>query len=292
MTATLTAPPPSASARGVYMTHADYYAEHPTDARYDEERDILALRRHVQETGSKDGFVPRYPCSGTLEWHDHDGPVWIAVCSECGFEIGVPAKTIDPAAEIERRKARAHFPSLFADKPFDPSPGSASARAMLRQWVERWKDEDRPPAPALVGPPGRGKTHLMVLVAGDLVRRHLVDAMYAPAGELIEAMRESFRDGIGTRSDTVDRATTCGLLVLDDMAKAPTDWCAERIYELIDARYRAGLPVLMGTNVPVMEWPEAFTPRTASRLAALTAPVAMDGPDWRQQGPAESSDIF
>lgn len=252
-------------------------ASDATGQRQAEEHEIRRKRDYaLRHGGSVEGYEASYPCPGVMEWHDHDGAIWMAVCSVCGESIGVKIK--DPAAEVKRRVDRAHFPEMFRTKVFEPTEGSAQARAMLRSWLDRWEDDKRPPAPALIGANGRGKTHLLVLVAGDLIRNRLVDVLFAPAGELVEAMRQD-------NDDRVARAYTCGLLILDDMAQAPTDWTAERMFELIDARYRNGLPLLLSTNAPIMEWSDAFGPRVASRLAEMTAPVVMEGPDWRQSPP-------
>lgn len=274
------------------MSHEELLAGDPVGQRQAAEHDILAKRRHVMEHGTEKGFTPTFPCKGEMEWQDQSSAVWEAVCSVCGFELGVPARSINPAAEIERRTRIAGFPEMFGDKPFVPSDGTAQARAMLKKWLDLWEAAWRPPSPALVGPPGRGKTHLLVRVAASLIRHHMTDVMYAQAGELIESMRSQFGNGdVDVTSGIGRRASRCGLLVLDDLAKPPTDWCSERVYELIDARYRAGLPILMSTNVPVGEWREVFTARTASRLAEMTAPVLVEGPDWRQSPPAAAGSL-
>jgi DNA replication protein DnaC len=164
---------------------------------------------------------------------------------------------------------------MFEGKPFDATPGTLEARTLLRSWVEGWGTADRPP-PALTGPSGRGKTHLIVLAAATLIDRHQVDVMFVPAGELVES----------TRSDAgrMERAVTCGLLVLDDLSHAPTDWTAESLYQLVDIRYRHGRSILLSTNAAVKEWPDTFGDRTASRLVGMTDPVAVSGPDFRQVG--------
>jgi len=262
----------------------------PIGLRQAEEHEAKRQRDYALHHGGKlDGYEPRHPCPGVMEWHDHDGPIWLAACSVCNETIGV--RVPDPAAEVKRRVERAHFPEMFRTKVFEPTEGSAQARTMLRAWLDRWEDDDRPPAPALIGPNGRGKTHLLVLIGGDLIRNRLVDVLFTPAGELVERMRQE-------SDDRVARAYTCGLLILDDLAQAPTDWTAERMFELVDARYRNGLPLLISTNVPIVEWSDAFGPRVASRLAEMTAPVVMEGPDWRQNPPrvggsaAAAADMF
>jgi DNA replication protein DnaC len=65
-----------------------------------------------------------------------------------------------------------------------------------------------------------------------------------------------------------------------------TDWRADRIAALIDARYRADLPVMATTNIAPARWPDAFDARTASRLQEMSTPYELLGVDRRSSAPA------
>jgi chromosomal replication initiation ATPase DnaA len=253
-------------------TMSDIWKGH---GQFERERHRAAFE---ERTGSLDGYQPPKPeelCDGIFEWYSRSGPVWLAACTVCNQDIGVNAKHFDPAEAVSRRRSSAGFPSAFEGKPFDATPGTLEARTLLRSWVEGWGTADRPP-PALTGPAGRGKTHLLVLAAATLIDRHQVDVMFTPAGELVESQRGD--------TSRMERAVSCGLLVLDDLSHAPTEWTAEGLYQLVDVRYRHGRPILLSTNAPVKAWPDTFGDRTASRLVGMTDPVAVTGPDFRQLG--------
>lgn len=225
-----------------------------------------------------------FPCLGDLVLLDDDGATHRAVCCDaCRFETTIKRSDIDPALIGMERVARAHLPVAMVGLQFEPTPHSELARSALRRYVERWRDTERPKVPLLVGKCGRGKTHLLTLAAESLARTHHVVLRYFSTAELLDALKRSY-DRNAEWCAEWERAVTVPLLVLDDLgAEHMTDWSRERMSTLIDARYRAQLPVLAATNVPVEEWQAQFGGRTASRLSGMTLPVTMEGPDRRQQ---------
>lgn len=122
----------------------------------------------------------------------------------------------------------------------------------------------------LSGPYGSGKSHLAYATAGAFLRAgHAVYISTVP--DLLEALRRGFNgqgeDSYERRFDTVCRAE---LLVLDDLgAQSQTEWAAEKLYQIIDFRYRLRLPLMVTTNV------NPFAP--AGRLDQRVLSRLMDG---------------
>lgn len=78
------------------------------------------------------------------------------------------------------------------------------------------------------------------------------------------------------------------LLVLDDLgAHRGTEWAEERLFALIDARYRDGLPLVVTSNVSLLE----VAPRVRSRLAdvQVSTVVRFTGPDRRTAPPRDAA---
>lgn len=250
-----------------WMSHADYERRFPRAARY---------RAAMQ--GESFG-----PCEGMLHFFDTDSPTWTVECDRCppgAFRTSVRRTEVDPVSLTHEQLAKAGLPAQYVDKPFEQTEGTEAARLLLRRWIEHFSDVGRPKAPALVGDPGRGKTHLLTQTAVYLIRKHLTVVRYTTMPELIEVARDAIK-GDRSRYAHFER---CTLLILDDVgAERATDFAVDKLQLMVDHRYRMGMPVLIATNVLPSFWPDYFGSRTASRLAEMTEAVNVEGPDWRQK---------
>lgn len=88
----------------------------------------------------------------------------------------------------------------------------------------------------LWGSYGPGKTHLMAAIVNHCTRNRLAGVYYT-LPDLLDKLRDSY--GADGFSALFDRLVKVPLLALDEVDKARlTDWAQEKIYQLIDARYR------------------------------------------------------
>jgi DNA replication protein DnaC len=75
------------------------------------------------------------------------------------------------------------------------------------------------------------------------------------------------------------------LLVLDDLAaERKTEYMSEIVFNVIDARYRAGLPLIVTTNLTSEELKhpaDISYQRTFSRLLEMCIPLEVEGKDKR-----------
>ncbi len=106
------------------------------------------------------------------------------------------------------------------------------------------------------GTTGTGKTHLLCAIANVVMSRG-IPTLYAYTTDLLDHLRAGYRrkaeaedDELGDFDERFERAKGVQLLLLDDFGvQVNTAWARERMEALIDARYRAGLPLVMTTNL-------------------------------------------
>jgi DNA replication protein DnaC len=103
---------------------------------------------------------------------------------------------------------------------------------------------------------GPGKTHLLAAVVNSCTQ-HRIAAVYYTLPDLLDKLRGSY--GVDGFSGLFDKLVAVRVLALDEVDKVRlTDWAIEKVYQLIDARYREldNLGTLFAMNVepdPVME---------------------------------------
>lgn len=134
----------------------------------------------------------------------------------------------------------------------------------------------------LYGGVGSGKTYLAACVVNALLDKGYTCLMtnFARLSNTISGMFEGKQRYI----DDINRNT---LLVIDDLAtERDTEYMNEIVFQLIDARYRSGLPLIVTTN---LTGDELFNPkdmnkaRVYSRLLEMCIPIEVEGKDRRKE---------
>lgn len=137
----------------------------------------------------------------------------------------------------------------------------------------------------LYGGYGTGKTHLLAAMAQTLVERR-IGALYVVVPELLDRIRQSFDpDNKESFSELWDRIFRADVLLLDDLgSERMTGWVAEKLFLIVDNRYRARAPMVIASNVA----PEQFGGRIGSRITdvRLTTILGIAAGDYRKGGRA------
>lgn len=96
---------------------------------------------------------------------------------------------------------------------------------------------------------GCGKTHLAAAIAHEQIAAGRV-AIFATVPDILDHLRAAYNEsGAGGYDELFGRWRSVPLLVLDDLgAERSTEWAAEKLYQLIDHRYRDRLPTVITTN--------------------------------------------
>lgn len=100
----------------------------------------------------------------------------------------------------------------------------------------------------LAGQVGSGKTHLAVAIALNLLKRHH-KVEYMPYRDEITKLKQNIINS-QYYEKAMDKYKTCEVLLIDDLFKGkPTDTDINIIFEIVNHRYMAQLPMIISTEL-------------------------------------------
>lgn len=137
----------------------------------------------------------------------------------------------------------------------------------------------------LFGACGTGKDHLAMAIATAFVRVTGQKVAWASGSMLFEQLRDSF-DGKKSEADVIGPYRNAPLLWISDPLPVKgelTQYQAESLYRLIDARYNARKPTLVTANIEPGQADATFGPAIARRLRESTIPIHCNWPAHRNR---------
>lgn len=132
----------------------------------------------------------------------------------------------------------------------------------------------------LFGNVGTGKTFYAACIANALIDKGIpcLVTNFARIANTVQGLFEG-------RQEYYDSMNRFTLLLIDDLAaERKTEYMQEIVFNVIDARYRSGLPLIVTTNLTreELQHPADITyQRTFSRLFEMCTPIEIDGKDRR-----------
>lgn len=131
------------------------------------------------------------------------------------------------------------------------------------------------------GAVGVGKTFAAACIANELLRNR-VPVVMTSFVKLLDTM-QGFKE---KDDELIARLNRAKLLVIDDLgAERSTDFALEKVYNIIDSRYRAKLPVILTTNLSMDDMKDAVDIRYAriyDRIFEMCFPMQFTGKSWRK----------
>jgi DNA replication protein DnaC len=174
---------------------------------------------------------------------------------------------------------------------FKPYVSVEATRAVERveEYLERWgKNREEGRGLYFCGGVGTGKTHLAVAVMNELIQRRRVPSLFVTVPELLDNLRGAYNDPGRDLDEWMAAVKNAEFLVLDDLgSERPTEWVQERIFVIVNHRYRETLPTVFTSNTGPKDLAQQLGERTASRIIAMCDWIALEGNDYRETAAKE-----
>lgn len=159
---------------------------------------------------------------------------------------------------------------------------SPKLTAAMKRYVDNFADMERHGKGLLLyGSCGTGKTYAACEVANALIDRG-VTVLVTNFARLINDLQGNFE-----RQAYIDGLNYYRLLIIDDLGvERNTEYAKEQVYNIIDGRYRAGMPMIITTNLSMdkMSKPDDMDNlRIYDRILERCYPIKVDGVSRRKK---------
>jgi len=149
-----------------------------------------------------------------------------------------------------------------------------------------------------LGPPGTGKTHLLVALLQHLSGRG-VDCLFLDYQELLRRIQNSYNPDVRTTEyELLQPVLSTEVVAIDDLgSNRISDWVEDTVTYIVNYRYSHNRPTLFTANLSeerlkgppgerktVASFEERLGPRVTSRLKEMCRFVELGAGDYRARG--------
>ena len=173
---------------------------------------------------------------------------------------------------------------------FDPDQGhNPEQMARARRYVENWESLRRRAMGMLLwGDVGTGKSFIAGCIANALLDRG-VPVLMTNFARILNRLTDF---SAGDRNAYIDDLNRFQLLIIDDLGvERNSEFAREQVFNIIDSRYRAKLPLIVTTNLPLQELknPDSLAKaRIYDRVLERCVPIRINNRNIRQENAQEN----
>lgn len=180
---------------------------------------------------------------------------------------------------------------------FEADNGAVPKLEQLRTYARNWDTVRQENIGLLLwGPPGSGKTFAAACTANYLMESHWpgdCDVRMATFGTILTNLLAASPQ---EKARYVSCLINCDLLILDDLGmERQTEYAREQIFNVVDGRYLANLPLIVTTNLTLQELKNPSSlpeKRIYDRILEMCVPVCFDGESLRREKAAQKLKLF
>ena len=193
-------------------------------------------------------------------------------------------KRAEEIARIRRMKATCIHDKGLLDCTFDNDDGSVKQMKIARWYVDTWKERKaRNDGLILWGSIGTGKTFLAGCIANALIEQG-ESVLMTNFSKILNTLSGMYSE---EKNEFIASLMRYSLLIIDDLGiERNTEYAKEQVYNIIDERYKAKLPLIITTNLTLDELKDSIEltqRRIYDRVLSVCVPVSFQGESHRKQ---------
>lgn len=216
---------------------------------------------------------------------------------KCQVEENRRREEAEERKEAMERIERLKSASLIDDKlrntrlcTFQKDADNQKVYALAERYVEKFDEMYRERQGLLFwGTVGTGKSYTAACIANELLERNIPVVMTS-----FVKILQNIQGNPEEEKVFMNRLNDARLLIIDDLGtERNTDYALEKVYNIIDSRYRAGKPLILTTNMTVKEMQDNTDiryKRIYDRIFEMCFPVRVPGRSWREKEAAKRFD--
>ena len=207
----------------------------------------------------------------------------VGIVCKCMKEKLEAEKLREKREEIERARNVCFASSNMHGWTFENSSGQdPELERVMKNYVKHYTEfKKNGKGLILYGPVGTGKTYLAACVANALIDegRKVLMTNFATITNKLQGMWEG-------KQEYINGLNQYSLLIIDDLgADRNTEYMQEQVFNVIDARYSSGLPMIITTNLTEDELKKPASigsSRIYERILERCHPIKVNGNNKRR----------